>query len=235
MYRAVALAAALATAIVVAGCGGPVVPAPAPTPTSAAPAGDVVTAGPDTVAPDAPAPDSGTGQDNAALAGVPPVAVLPPSSDVTGTYQRSCVRPLGASTELPVPSCTPGAVRSDVTEANIRQNICVRGWTSTVRPPQAETGPVKTTAMNAYGVAPSLRGTTELDHKIPLELAGSNDVSNLWPEISDEPGHSFNNKKDQVENDLRAAVCAHKVQLPDAQRAIAANWQTAEHVLGIGP
>jgi hypothetical protein len=241
MRRVAALAVAAVTAIVVAGCGGPsAAPAPAPdAPVAAAPTtgpGGLLPPGtpigPDeVVAPDAPNPDSGAAQDNAALAPTAAVAVLPPSSDVTGTYPHACPRPAGASPQLPAPQCTPGAVRADVVEGNIGKNICVRGWTATIRPPQAETDPVKTASMAAYGVPQTSRRVTELDHLVPLELGGSNDVSNLWAQVG--PGPSFGNPKDLVENDLRAAVCAHKVQLVDAQRAIAANWQTAKQVLHV--
>jgi hypothetical protein len=87
--------------------------------------------------------------------------------------------------------------------------------------------------MHAYGEPASLRPTVELDHLIPLELGGANDVSNLWPEISDEPGQGFRNSKDQVENDLKAAVCTHRIAIADAQNAIATNWTTAEAKLGV--
>jgi hypothetical protein len=87
--------------------------------------------------------------------------------------------------------------------------------------------------MRAYGESASLRPTIELDHLIPLELGGANDTSNLWPEISDEPGQGFRNSKDQVENDLKSAVCAHRIAIADAQNAIATNWTTAETKLGL--
>jgi hypothetical protein len=87
--------------------------------------------------------------------------------------------------------------------------------------------------MRAYGEPASLRPTVELDHLIPLELGGANDVSNLWPEVSDEPGQGFRNSKDKVENDLKSAVCAHRIAIADAQNAIATNWTTAESKLGL--
>lgn len=164
--------------------------------------------------------------------------VLPPSSHVTGTYPAHCT----AGTDMgghavPDAGCTPGSVRSDVTEANLTQNVCLRGWTATVRPPEAETDALKTQALTAYGDPASARGSFELDHFVPLELGGSSDVTNLWPEPADWPNHPpyEQNHKDQVENDLKAAVCDHKVQLSDAQSAIATDWSTAEHVVGIGP
>jgi hypothetical protein len=95
------------------------------------------------------------------------------------------------------------------------------------------TDKTKTAAMKSYGEPASLRSTVELDHLIPLELGGANDTSNLWPEVSDEPGQGFRNSKDQVENELKSAVCAHRIAIADAQNAIATNWTTAESKLGL--
>jgi hypothetical protein len=55
-------------------------------------------------------------------------------------------------------------------------------------------------------------------------------VKNLWPEYD---GGHLPNPKDKVELDLRNAVCNGKVKLAPAQRAIARDWKTAEHVLGL--
>ncbi len=57
---------------------------------------------------------------------------------------------------------------------------------------------------------------------MPLELAGSNDIANLWPEAA-EPRPGFH-EKDQVENYLHDQVCGGAMSLPEAQRAIASNW-----------
>jgi len=62
----------------------------------------------------------------------------------------------------------------------------------------------------------------EVDHLIPLELGGSNDMKNLWPEPSEpHPGYR---EKDQLENELHAMVCSGKIALADAQSCISTNW-----------
>src|SRR5258708_3395381 len=123
--------------------------------------------------------------------------------------------------QLPDPFCTPGSTDPAVTQATIGKTICVTGWTSTVRPPSGETTPFKyDVAYPAYGIAQG--AASELDHLVPLELGGSNDATNLWPEAGSLP-----NPKDSVENDLRADVCAGEMSLAVAQNAIAADWQTA--------
>jgi hypothetical protein len=144
---------------------------------------------------------------------------------VTGRIHGHCTyRDKG---QLPDPRCTPGSIDPIVTQANIGSTICKKGWTATVRPPESQTEAFKyDLAYPAYRTPRSER--TELDHLVPLELGGSNDATNLWPEYPPTP-----NPKDRVENTLNAAVCDGKVKLTAAQTAIAANWMTAEKKLGL--
>ena len=130
--------------------------------------------------------------------------------------------------QLPDPACTPGAIDPAVTQQNIGSTICRSGYTRTVRPPESETEHAKfDVAYPAYGVRHSAR--SELDHLVPLELGGANDIANLWPEVGQQP-----NPKDTVESDLHRAVCDGRVSLAAAQQAIATDWITAEARLGIG-
>ena len=145
---------------------------------------------------------------------------------VTGTIHGHCsYRDHG---QLPDPRCTPGSIDPAVTQADIRSTICKKGWTATVRPPEPQTERFKyDVAYPAYGTPSAER--TELDHLVPLELGGSNDATNLWPEYPPTP-----NPKDKVEDALNAAVCEGRVSLTAAQDAIAADWLTAEKNLGLG-
>jgi hypothetical protein len=144
---------------------------------------------------------------------------------VTGTIHGHCAyRDHG---QLPDPRCTPGSIDPAVTQADIRSTICKKGWTATVRPPESQTERFKFgVAYPAYRTPRSER--TELDHLVPLELGGSNDATNLWPEAPPAP-----NPKDKVEDKLNAAVCDGRVSLSAAQKAIAADWLTAEKKLGL--
>jgi len=145
---------------------------------------------------------------------------------VTGTIHGRCYyRDKG---QLPDPRCTPGSIDPIVTQSDIRSTICKKSWTATVRPPEAATEKFKyDVAYPAYGTPSGEK--TELDHLVPLELGGSNDATNLWPEYPPSP-----NPKDKVEDALNAAVCDGKVKLAAAQAAIAYDWMTAETRLGIG-
>jgi hypothetical protein len=74
----------------------------------------------------------------------------------------------------------------------------------------------------------------EVDHIVPLELGGSNDIANLFPErAAPDPGF---HAKDRLENRLHALVCAGSMTLRAAQRGIASNWQGLyRQVYGVGP
>ena len=131
---------------------------------------------------------------------------------------------------LPDPICTPGATNPDVTQDTIASTICVSGWTKTVRPPATYTNALKIDQMKAYGETDLTPSDVEEDHLIPLELGGApRDPHNLWPE----PRRTFiasgeaAEDKDLVENALKAAVCAGRLTLADAQQHIATDWETA--------
>ncbi|HET6915413.1 MAG TPA: hypothetical protein VFH56_04925 [Acidimicrobiales bacterium] len=129
---------------------------------------------------------------------------------------------------LPDPGCTPGVTNPDVSQANIHSTICVRGWTSTVRPPESYTEKLKREQMDNYGDTGSMSGYEE-DHLIPLELGGSPaDPRNLWPQPGSSP-----NPKDDVEYAANRAVCGGGMPLAEAQREIAADWVTLGRSLGV--
>jgi Protein of unknown function (DUF3761) len=123
--------------------------------------------------------------------------------------------------------CSPGAIYSKLTKAV----ICSPGFhTSAIRNvPES----VKFAVEREYGMKPGHYGDAlEIDHIVSLELGGSNDIANLFPERLDaRPGYRV---KDRLENRLHAMVCARSVGLRAAQRGIAANWQGLyERVFGV--
>jgi hypothetical protein len=131
--------------------------------------------------------------------------------------------------QLPDPACTPGSVDPAVSQRDIGSTICRVHWTDRVRPPESQTELAKYhVAYPAYHIP--ARTQSELDHLVPLELGGSNDITNLWPETGKLP-----NPKDKVENALNHAVCDGRTTLAAAQLAIASDWQTAEARLGLAP
>ena len=116
---------------------------------------------------------------------------------------------------LPDPLCTPGAIFPDATV----EQICTPGYSSSVRNVSTST---KDQVYASYGIASHSPGEYEVDHLISLELGGSNDISNLFPEAA-EPRPGFH-EKDQVENWLHNQVCTGAIPLLQAQQEIATNW-----------
>jgi len=78
-------------------------------------------------------------------------------------------------------------VSTAVSQNNLDSTICRSGYTKTVRPPESRTGAFKKKIMVAYR-EPGVLGDYELDQLVSLELGGSNDAGNLWPERNDHPG-----------------------------------------------
>lgn len=147
---------------------------------------------------------------------------------ITGSYGRShCTAAFQG--QLPDRLCTPGSIDPAVTQANIHHTICKKSYIGKVRPPKEQADNFKyRVAYPAYGVPSTAK--SELDYLVPLELGGSNDAKNLWPEVGPVP-----NTKDGVESGIHAAVCSGKVKLRAAQLAITRDWTTAEGVLGFTP
>lgn len=101
--------------------------------------------------------------------------------------------------------------------------ICVSGYAHSVRNVSSSRyAPL----YKKYGLSyPQASGAYELDHLVPLELGGSNDDANLWPEPAS-PAPGFH-QKDKLENGLHDLACSGQLPLADAQRAIAENWYAA--------
>jgi hypothetical protein len=111
------------------------------------------------------------------------------------------------------PTLTPGALNPDVTQSTIRQTICSRGWTKTVRPPTSYTSALKLVQIREYGFTGGPVDYQE-DHFISLELGGApTDRKNLWPERRPRA-----DKVDTIENQLNAEVCSGEISLADGQR-----------------
>jgi hypothetical protein len=120
-----------------------------------------------------------------------------------------------ADGKQPDRDCTPGAVMGLTVE-----EIC----STTTGPRRNVSDATKKQVFAEYGLTyPQAKGDYEVDHFIPLELGGSNDISNLWPELAN-PTPGFH-QKDTEENRLHKEVCTAKTMtLAEAQRTIATDW-----------
>ena len=114
---------------------------------------------------------------------------------------------------LPNTDMTPGTFYADAT----LDKICVKGYTSTVR---HVTDKQKDEVFKEYNIERS--SNYEVDHLISLELGGSNDTRNLWPQSYS--GIWGARIKDALENRLHDLVCMGKADLRTAQYEISHNW-----------
>ena len=126
------------------------------------------------------------------------------------TKSSGCV----ADGAFPDADCTPGGVMGIT-----KEEIC----TTSTKGRRHVTTATKRQLFAAYGISyPAPSGAYEVDHFIPLELGGSNDVANLWPELA-KPVPGFH-EKDRVENYLHDQVCNAGMDLAEAQRKIVKDW-----------
>ena len=112
-------------------------------------------------------------------------------------------------------ACTPG----DIFPSATKSTICVPGYAGSVRDVSTS---VKNKVYAEYGIVKRSPGQYEVDHLVSLQLGGSNDISNLWPEAAS-PTPGFH-EKDRIENYLHDQVCNGSISLIQAQVEIATNW-----------
>ncbi|HLZ71863.1 MAG TPA: HNH endonuclease [Dehalococcoidia bacterium] len=129
--------------------------------------------------------------------------------------QRTKTEGCTANGKLQDRACTPGAIIASAT----KDQICVPGYSRGVRNVPIEE---KDQVYAEYGIDHHSPGEYEVDHLVSLELGGSNEIANLWPEAaSPEPGF---HQKDRFENYMHDQVCSGAISLQEAQRRIAEDW-----------
>ena len=119
----------------------------------------------------------------------------------------------------PDPKLTPGVADSVATV----EKICTPGYTATVRNVPAS---VKKQVFAEYHIDPT-SDKFEVDHLISLELGGSNNIKNLWPQsYTTQPLNAH--RKDVLENKLHAMICSKQITIQEAQKAIAEVYKQNE-------
>lgn len=119
-----------------------------------------------------------------------------------------CFNRPGLSLTIATPSTklTPGAIFPTATKGT----VCSHGYSARVR---QVTDEIKRRICLAYGIKSGCPGPAyEIDHLVSLELGGSNDDRNLWPQPIDQA-----REKDKAENRLHKAICANQIGLREAQ------------------
>jgi hypothetical protein len=116
---------------------------------------------------------------------------------------------------LPDAACTPGGYFPGAT----RSVICRSGYSASVR---RVTESTKDKVYAEYGIAHHSTGEYEVDHLVPHEAGGSNQLANLFPQpASPRPGFR---EKDRLEGAIHDRVCDEGQALRPLQRRIAKDW-----------
>ncbi len=135
-----------------------------------------------------------------------------------------------ADPQRPDPHLTPGAV----TNVPVEQ-ILAKGYAKTARHVTAATK--RQVFLEYFGRVPDHPGQYEIDHLISLELGGSNDIKNLWPQNYLSLPYNAH-IKDKLEDHAAALVRnelklhghdAATALLAQIQHEIATDWIAAYH------
>lgn len=116
---------------------------------------------------------------------------------------------------LPSAKLTPGAIRT-----TNEHDICSTK-TSKLRHVTAGT---KKAVFAEYKLDWSTRKNYEVDHLLSLEIGGSNDILNLWPQPYAVPGA---HQKDVLENKFHRMICNGEISPTQAQKEITKDWYAA--------
>jgi hypothetical protein len=133
--------------------------------------------------------------------------------------RRLMVADLSLSQEAAVPNhnLTPGAVRPVS-----MGDVCSMAHEEVVREVPSS---LRQQVFKEYGIVNPHAEDYEIDYLIAPGLGGAEDIHNLWPEPSTSAWNAH--VKDALEERLHQLVCAGKLDLPTAQKAIATDWITA--------
>lgn len=129
---------------------------------------------------------------------------------------------------LPNRTLTPGKVnpeiRADIHNGHflvngVEVNICAKGFKT--RPFRKTTEEMKKQVCDECGSPKDCPDPAkgEIDHLVPLEIGGEDDVSNLWWQPS--PQYHV---KDKLEDRLKPLVCKGKMTLSEAQNCVRDDW-----------
>jgi hypothetical protein len=133
---------------------------------------------------------------------------------------RTLAADLSLAQEAAVPNhnLTPGAIRP----VSVGE-VCSMPHEEVVRDVPSS---LRQQVFKEYGIVNPHAEDYEIDYLIAPGLGGADDIHNLWPEPSTSSAWNAH-VKDALEERLHQLVCAGKLDLPTAQKAIATDWITA--------
>ena len=128
---------------------------------------------------------------------------------------------IACSGVLPDTTKTPG----DTVPGIMLMDLCNPEFLS----PQPVTIPTIKKVMLLYKIPPAVMNAYVYDQLIPVNLGGSADVKNVWPQTK-----IFADKKDRLELKLNWMVCNAKLSIKEARYIIKFDWLTAYRLYVLG-
>jgi hypothetical protein len=149
------------------------------------------------------------------------------AATLTTTATVGQTRRAGPDKMYPNPTLTPGAINPEITQSNIAQTICHKGWKTGTERDKTTSEAQKEKTYKSYNITPPPHDTgqdqeCELDHLISLENGGADSIENIWPQCGpDWPTgprvpleQRYFKMKDAVENYVHNGIC---LNVPDAK------------------
>jgi hypothetical protein len=129
----------------------------------------------------------------------------------------------GTLFSVQVQSEPEGFLNPIVKQSNLEKNVCIPGYTGTIRPPASYTNKLKKQQIKELKLDGTYKDYEE-DHFVPLALGGHpTDPRNLWPEPWE--GKWGAHTKDKLETRLHRLLCTGGVNLKQAQTCIKKDWK----------
>lgn len=120
---------------------------------------------------------------------------------------------------------TPGAINPNVTQSNLKQTVCVAGYSAIIRPSTNYTNKLKLKQLKQAKYIDKDSRHYEFDHQVPISIGGHpTDERNLWAE----PRFGLFNAsdKDIVESGVHRDLCKGKTTLSQAQDVFLGDWRS---------
>jgi len=125
-----------------------------------------------------------------------------------------------AAAQSPLPLVPDDALSPGATNTGNMDQVCAPNYSRQIRQVSVS---MRRAVYAEYGLTAASCGHCEIDHRIPLEIGGSNEKSNLWPQSDDtKPWNAHS--KDRLEDYIHERVCKGDMPLAEAQQLFRGNW-----------
>jgi hypothetical protein len=119
---------------------------------------------------------------------------------------------------------TPGATNPTITQATAASTICKHQYVDKINSQISKK--TSTEVFAEYAIAKKKRSDFAIDHLVPIDLGGTNAISNLWPIPL--KGTATAQRKAVVDAAVHKSMCAGFISLAAAQGLFNASWANVD-------